>query len=118
MESQGFPSYRKKKKLTERIFKNFQSIKLRPEGFSDYLINTVGFECGRTIAIPCHTSKGFQRPLQIFIKRPPLNSSRTVSSRQTTPYLGPSPFGCASTPYDGPSPMFTPNRGCCLKVDV
>ena len=63
LEAQDFASYRKKKKLTERIFENFQNIKLRPENFSDYLLQEVGFCTGHTIAIPHHSSKGFQRPL-------------------------------------------------------
>ncbi|MEM1407984.1 MAG: hypothetical protein AAGG59_14485, partial [Bacteroidota bacterium] len=60
-------SYRKKKKLTERIFENFQNIKLRPEMFYDYLIQEVGFCSGETLAVPHHPSKGFQRPLQVYI---------------------------------------------------
>ena len=97
LEAQDFASYRKKKKLTERIFENFQNIKLRPENFSDYLLHEVGFCTGHTIAIPRHSSKGFQRPLQFFVKRVPF-SSRSVSSRQTTP------GGGFTNPYNGPSP--------------
>lgn len=101
LEAQDFASYRKKKKLTERIFENFQNIKLRPENFSDYLLQEVGFCTGHTIAIPHHSSKGFQRPLQFFVKRVPF-SSRSVSSRQTTPGGGYSTF------YNLPSPGYLP----------
>ena len=102
LEAQDFASYRKKKKLTERIFENFQNIKLRPENFSDYLLQEVGFCTGHTIAIPHHSSKGFQRPLQFFVKRVPF-SSRSVSSRQTTP------GGSYSTFYNLPSPGYMPH---------
>ena len=103
LEAQDFASYRKKKKLTERIFENFQNIKLRPENFSDYLLQEVGFCTGHTIAIPHHSSKGFQRPLQFFVKRVPF-SSRSVSSRQTTPG-----GGYSSTFYNLPSPGYLPH---------
>ena len=60
LESQAFCTYRKKKKLTEKIFHNFkvidllqsdqtlltrlfslQNIKLKPENFTDFLIHEV-----------------------------------------------------------------------------
>ncbi len=113
LEAQDYQSYRKKKKLTERIFENFQNIKLRPEHFADYLIHVVGFESGQTVAVPHHSSQGFQRPLQIFWKRQQSCSSRSASSRgQNTPFfeLGPSPFpfvpGGASSSYRGPSSSY------------
>lgn len=65
LEAQSMASYKKKKKLTARIFENFQNIKFRPDQFSDYLLHEVGFSTGFTIAIPNHSSKGFQRPLQV-----------------------------------------------------
>ena len=112
LEAQDYHSYCKRKKLTERIFENFQNIKLRPEHFPDYLIHVVGFESGRTIAVPHHSSQGFQRPLQVFAKRQLSCSSRSVSSRgQNTPVdLGPSPFpfvpGAGSSSYRGPSSSY------------
>eukprot|EP00096_Caligus_rogercresseyi_P006674 TRINITY_DN23383_c0_g1_i1.p1 TRINITY_DN23383_c0_g1~~TRINITY_DN23383_c0_g1_i1.p1 ORF type:complete len:849 (+),score=265.59 TRINITY_DN23383_c0_g1_i1:44-2590(+) len=68
LEAQGLASYRKKKKLTPRIFENFKSIKLRPEGFGEYLINEVGFESRELVAVPQHPARGFQRPIQVFVK--------------------------------------------------
>ena len=68
LEAQSFSSYKKKKKLTERIFSNFQDIKLRPENFTDFLLHDVGFTRSDVVAVPSHSSKGFQRPLQIFSK--------------------------------------------------
>ena len=41
LEAQHFSTYKKKKKLTETIFKNFKDIKLKPENFSDYLLHEV-----------------------------------------------------------------------------
>ena len=67
LEAQGMASYRKKKKLTARIFANYENIKFRPEQFSDYLLHEIGFSTGHTIAIPNHSSKGFQRPLQVLV---------------------------------------------------
>ena len=83
LEAQGFASYRKKNKLTPRIFENFKKIKFKPDQFSDYLLHEVGFNTSETIAVPQHPSKGFQRPLQVFTKLLPL-SSRTDSSYTST----------------------------------
>ncbi len=123
LEAQDYHSYAKKKKLTERIFENFQNIKLRPEHFADYLIHVVGFEGGRLVAVPHHSSQGFQRPIQVFYKRQLSCSSRSASSRgQNTPFeLGPSPFpfvpGAGSSSYHGPNSSYHghPSPGYHLK---
>ena len=110
LEAQGFQSYKKRKNLTERIKENFNNIQLRPEGFRDYLIHEVNFSVGETIAIPQHSSQGFQRPIQVFTKLPPF-SSRSASSCHTTPYYAGSSH---NTPYYfPPSPlgMFPPRPG-------
>ncbi|TRY64317.1 hypothetical protein TCAL_04624 [Tigriopus californicus] len=115
LEAQGLPSYRLKKKLTERIYENFQKIKLKPEQFSDYLIHQVGFSSGHNIAVPHHSSKGFQRPIQIFVKR--ASSSYHASSTATTPYSGPSPhippkrcYAPSLTPtYNKYTPLHSPS---------
>ena len=65
MEAQGFHGYKKRKNLTSRIRENFDNIRLRPEGFHDFLLHEVSFTVGETIAIPTHASQGFQRPLQV-----------------------------------------------------
>ncbi|XP_040575230.1 uncharacterized protein [Lepeophtheirus salmonis] len=89
LESQGFTSYRKKKKLTQKIFENFNKIKLRPEGFGDFLINEVGFVSRELIAVPQHPSRGFQRPIQIFtkpsIQKSPSSNLTTSSSAKNSP---------------------------------
>eukprot|EP00095_Tigriopus_kingsejongensis_P005860 maker-scaffold38_size502422-snap-gene-1.12 protein:Tk05860 transcript:maker-scaffold38_size502422-snap-gene-1.12-mRNA-1 annotation:"7sk snrna methylphosphate capping enzyme" len=116
LEAQGFASYRQKKKLTERIYENFQKIKLRPEQFSDYLIHQVGFCSGHTIAVPHHTSRGFQRPLQVFVKRAS-SSYHASTCSQTTPYFAPSPlmpskrcYAPSLTPmYNKYTPLYSPS---------
>ncbi len=65
LEAQSYSSYSKKKKLTPRIFENFQSIQFLPEQFSEYLLHEVGFTTSHVIAVPRHASKGFQRPIQV-----------------------------------------------------
>ncbi len=66
LEAQSYSSYSKKKKLTPRIFENFQSIQFLPEQFSEYLLHEVGFTTSHVIAVPRHASKGFQRPIQVW----------------------------------------------------
>ena len=102
----------------------FNKIKLWPEQFPEFLVNEVGFCFGRTVAVPSHSHQGFQRPLQIFFKPMPF-SSRSASSRQTTPYFGPSPYFTPNSPFfpnycyapsltpmynDGGSPAMTPGE--------
>lgn len=68
LEPQPWSSYKKKKKLTEEIFKVFQTIKLKPPQFSDYLLREVGFSTCEVIDVPFHKSKGFRRPIQLYTK--------------------------------------------------
>ena len=65
IEPQGFAGYKKRRNLTSRIRDNYDNIRLRPEGFRDYLLHEVSFNIGETIAITTHSSQGFQRPLQV-----------------------------------------------------
>lgn len=69
LEPQGWASYSKKKSLTERIYKNYNSIEFRPHNFTHYLLSSeVGFDKCEVISVPSHPSKGFQRPLHLFTK--------------------------------------------------
>ncbi|XP_023290544.1 7SK snRNA methylphosphate capping enzyme isoform X2 [Orussus abietinus] len=52
LEPQNWSSYGKKKNLTERIHKNYQSIEFLPHKFTQYLLS----------------SEGFQRPVHLFTK--------------------------------------------------
>jgi hypothetical protein len=42
-------------------------MQLMPDQFSDYLLHEVGFTTSHTVAVPRHSSKGFQRPIQVCI---------------------------------------------------
>lgn len=68
LEAQDFNSYRKKKKLTETIFKNFKNISFKPEHFSDFLKSELHFLESVIIELPNHSSKGFQRLIQVYHK--------------------------------------------------
>ncbi|XP_044008329.1 7SK snRNA methylphosphate capping enzyme-like [Aphidius gifuensis] len=69
LESQRYDSYKKKKRLTERIYRNFQNIQFFPDKFTQYLLSSeVGFTKCEVVSIPCHPSKGFQRPVHLFTK--------------------------------------------------
>jgi len=111
LEAQHFSTYKKKKKLTETIFNHFKNIKLKPENFSDYLLHEVGFSRSEVVALPNHQAKGFQRPLQIFMK--PLQSSNI--STNTTPYsfgISPHFYNPSFTPFYGKvTPGYTPRPG-------
>ncbi|KAK2588879.1 hypothetical protein KPH14_001744 [Odynerus spinipes] len=69
LEPQGWGSYGRKKNLTERIYKTYQSIEFFPNKFTQYLLSPeVGFSKCEVVSIPPHPSKGFQRPIQLFTK--------------------------------------------------
>ncbi|XP_046992897.1 7SK snRNA methylphosphate capping enzyme-like [Schistocerca americana] len=85
LEAQSWDSYKKKKALTETIFRNFKSIEFFPHKFTQYLLSSeVGFSKCEVIDTPVHSSKGFQRPIQLFTKgeHSPCHS---VVSTGTTP---------------------------------
>lgn len=76
LEPQPWSSYKKKKKLTEKIYENFQSIKLKPDQFNDYLLSKeVGFSTCSVIDVPFNSSKGFRRTLQLFTKSDTVQNS-------------------------------------------
>uniref|UniRef100_A0A8D8S9Y7 RNA methyltransferase n=2 Tax=Cacopsylla melanoneura TaxID=428564 RepID=A0A8D8S9Y7_9HEMI len=68
LEPQGWSSYKKKKNLTESIWRNYQSIEFFPHQFADYLLSEIGFTKCETLGAPAHTSKGFQRSIKLFTK--------------------------------------------------
>ncbi|XP_076167804.1 7SK snRNA methylphosphate capping enzyme [Ptiloglossa arizonensis] len=84
LEPQGWSSYNKKKSLTERIYKNYQSIEFRPHNFTQYLLSPeVGFSKCEVLSIPPHPSKGFQRPIHLFTK-PGSSQESTDNSEAST----------------------------------
>lgn len=69
LEPQPWSSYGRRKTLTERIYKNYFRIQLKPEQFSSYLTSPeVGFSSYELVATPNNTSRGFQRPVYLFHK--------------------------------------------------
>lgn len=69
LELQNWPSYKKKKKMTEQIYENYKSINFSPSNFADYLLSQeVGFSHYYTLGVTQHLSKGFKRPIYLFVK--------------------------------------------------
>ncbi|KAL1137773.1 hypothetical protein AAG570_009469 [Ranatra chinensis] len=82
LEPQSWTSYKRKKNLTEAIWKNYQMIKLFPPKFTQYLLTEVGFSKCEVIGAPLHQSRGFQRPIKVFTKGETPLSSRTPADRR------------------------------------
>nr|XP_061801863.1 7SK snRNA methylphosphate capping enzyme-like [Nerophis lumbriciformis] len=68
LEPQPWQSYVKRKKLTDNINRNFHSIRLKPDQFSSYLTNEVGFTSCEFLGTPKSLTRGFQRPIYLFRK--------------------------------------------------
>ncbi|XP_054612052.1 7SK snRNA methylphosphate capping enzyme [Dunckerocampus dactyliophorus] len=68
LEPQPWQSYVKRKKLTDTISRNFHSIRLKPDQFSSYLTNEVGFTSCEFLGTPKSSTRGFQRPIYLFHK--------------------------------------------------
>ncbi|XP_038145024.1 7SK snRNA methylphosphate capping enzyme [Cyprinodon tularosa] len=68
LEPQPWESYVRRKKLTENINRNYRSIRLKPEQFSSYLINEVGFTSFEHLGSPKCSVRGFQRPIYVYHK--------------------------------------------------
>ncbi|RUS89335.1 hypothetical protein EGW08_002855 [Elysia chlorotica] len=79
LEPQPWSTYRKRAKLTPELFSNYQSIKLKPEGFKHYLLS-IGFVKCELIGVPVTKAKGFRRPLLLFTKQDLRQQSSPSSS--------------------------------------
>ena len=66
MEYQSFESYKKKANAAEKAV--IQKLNLRPELFETYLIDTIGFKEVHKLGTSPNASKGFQRPIHMYIK--------------------------------------------------
>lgn len=80
LQPQPWSSYSKRKRLTENIHRNYNSIRLRPDQFSSYLTAEVGFTSYELISATRSCPKGLQRPIYLFHKGPA--SSRKSSTRR------------------------------------
>lgn len=75
LEAQAFDTYKKRSKLSPEILQNYKNIKLKPDNFEGYLVSDeIGFAeswclADKEILKKSGLSKGFHRPLQVFIKR-------------------------------------------------
>jgi len=79
LEPQSWDSYKRKKSLTETIWRNYQSIQLFPHHFDQYLLSSeVGFSRCQTLAVVNHQQKGFRRAIKVF-KKPMPSSTHFVS---------------------------------------
>ncbi|KAK6619901.1 hypothetical protein RUM44_006301 [Polyplax serrata] len=94
LETQAWPSYKKKKKLTKTIYHNYCNIEFMPDQFTQYLLSPeVGFSKVDVIGTPQHRAKGFQRPIQVFTK------PGSTPSQSTTPMSRSTPSQVRYTPY-------------------
>ncbi|KAJ8266192.1 hypothetical protein GJAV_G00127000 [Gymnothorax javanicus] len=70
LEPQPWSSYGRRRKLTDTIYKNYHSIRLKPDQFCSYLTSEVGFTSYELLGTPKSTSRGFERPIYKFNKGP------------------------------------------------
>ncbi|KAM9788887.1 7SK snRNA methylphosphate capping enzyme-like [Neosynchiropus ocellatus] len=68
LEPQPWESYVRRKKLTDNINKNYRSIRLKPDQFTSFLTNEVGFSSFEYLGTPKCSVRGFQRPMYLFHK--------------------------------------------------
>ncbi|XP_055307581.1 7SK snRNA methylphosphate capping enzyme bin3 [Sitodiplosis mosellana] len=69
LEAQNWASYKKRKKLSPNIYNNYKNIEFFPNNFHEFLLSPeVGFSHSYTLGVPRHSSKGFYRPIQLYIK--------------------------------------------------
>ncbi|KAK7591112.1 hypothetical protein V9T40_002725 [Parthenolecanium corni] len=79
LEPQSWDSYKRKKSLTETIWRNYRSIQLFPHHFDRYLLSSeVGFSRCQTLAVVNHQHKGFRRAIKVFKK--PIPSVHSLST--------------------------------------
>lgn len=68
LEPQPWESYVRRRKLTDNISRNYHSIRLKPDQFSSYLVQEVGFASFEHLGAPKCSVRGFQRPIYVFHK--------------------------------------------------
>lgn len=70
LEPQPWSSYSRRKRLTEVMYSNYRSIRLKPDQFSYFLTSEVGFSGYELIGTP---HNGLQRSIYLFHKGPASN---------------------------------------------
>ncbi|XP_060529360.1 probable RNA methyltransferase Y17G7B.18 isoform X2 [Cylas formicarius] len=84
LEPQNWASYKSKKKLTEVIYKNYNTIEFFPDKFREYLLSpAVGFAKSEILGYPQHKTAGFRRSIQVFTKSTMFPSERATPSNPT-----------------------------------
>ncbi|XP_067301409.1 7SK snRNA methylphosphate capping enzyme [Pseudorasbora parva] len=73
LEPQPWSSYSRRKRLTDETYRNYSSIRLKPDQFSSFLTAEVGFSSYELIGTPRACAKGFQRSIYLFHKGPASN---------------------------------------------
>ena len=69
LEVQPFDNYHRKKKLSDRLRSNFDSIRFKPDQFNEFLLSEeVGFKKIIYSTKTQHECEGFRRPLEVFLK--------------------------------------------------
>ncbi|XP_076265365.1 7SK snRNA methylphosphate capping enzyme-like isoform X2 [Rhynchophorus ferrugineus] len=87
LEPQHWASYKRKKNLTETIYRHYQSIEFFPDKFTEYLLSpAVGFAKSEILGYPQHKSSGFRRPIQIFTKSTMFPSERIEATPSNPVY--------------------------------
>jgi 7SK snRNA methylphosphate capping enzyme len=123
LEAQNWASYKKKKKITETVYNNFKTIEFFPNKFHEYLLSPeVGFSHTYPLGIPRHLSKGFRRPIQLYVKGDftPSGAQWSDTHLPSTPYISHTNIYAdpmrGSRKYTdlwggGQTPSFTPSHG-------
>ncbi|XP_026056103.1 7SK snRNA methylphosphate capping enzyme-like [Carassius auratus] len=73
LEPQPWSSYSRSKRLTEVMYRNYRSIRLKPDQFSSFLTTEVGFSSYELIGTPHSGANGLQRSIYLFHKGPASN---------------------------------------------
>jgi len=70
LEAQNFKSYKKRKALTPHIASVFPTLKIRPNQFTNILLDKIGFKRSHTLVVKreAQLHKKFNRPITVYYK--------------------------------------------------
>ncbi|KAL1921984.1 uncharacterized protein VTP21DRAFT_10626 [Calcarisporiella thermophila] len=68
LEPQLWKTYAKRSKINQNMTDNYRRTQFYPYQFREYLLNEIGFREMRDLGRPETLSKGFQRPMELYIK--------------------------------------------------